>query len=274
MDHDETVLDVQCLNIETFMQQETMRVVQDVSFRIDKGQVLGIVGESGCGKSLTCMSILGLLPDTARVTQGKILLKGSNLLDSSEKELIQVRRRLLSLVLQNPMIAFNPLKTIGSQFIETLRLQGNYTRKQAAEHAVYCLKEMNLAEPDRLLRQYPFELSGGMLQRVMIGLAIANQPSLFIADEPTTALDSVNREHVLNAIRRIKSAGETAILLVSHDMNVIEAVADNVIVMNKGKIVESGKTSDVIRNPRNEYTKLLCESRFLNHHTKEEPRAL
>ncbi|TVX99094.1 ABC transporter ATP-binding protein [Cohnella terricola] len=262
MDNRQKVLDVRALEIEIVSERGRMKAVQHLSFGIETGQVLGIVGESGCGKSMTCMSILGLLPDSAHVTRGSIRLNGIELTGLSSKKLMQIRRHQLSLVLQNPMTAFNPLKTIGSQFVETLRLKSNCSKKQAFELATQRLAEMNLPEPDRVLSQYPFELSGGMLQRIMIGLATANNPTLLIADEPTTALDNGNREHVLNAIRRIKAKGGTAMLLVSHDLSVIEAVADTVIVMKKGQIVESGLTKDVIRHPQAEYTKLLCDSRL------------
>jgi nickel transport system ATP-binding protein len=262
VDNRDAILDVRAIEIELLSEKSRSTVVQDLSFTINKGQVLGIVGQSGCGKSMTCMTILGLLPKAARMTGGSILLNGTSLTILSRKELMMIRRRQLSLVLQNPMTAFNPLKTIGSQFIETLRLQGKYTRIEALGKAIKHLEDMNLADPDRVLRQYPFELSGGMLQRVMIGLAISKQPSLLIADEPTTALDTNNQEHVISAMRRIKAGGETGILLVSHDLNVIEALADRVIVMKQGKVVESGLSKEVIYHPKEEYTKLLCESRL------------
>ncbi|RKP56302.1 ABC transporter ATP-binding protein [Cohnella endophytica] len=260
---DQSVLDVQELQIAVASERGVVQAVQDLSFNIGKGQVLGIVGESGCGKSMTCMSILGLLPDSAYVTRGRIRLKGQELTDLSPRERNHVRREKISLVLQNPMTAFNPLLTIGRQFIETLKLHGSYSRKQALERSMACLAEMNLPEPERVLRQYPYELSGGMLQRSMIGLALSNKPALLIADEPTTALDSGNRDHVLNAFRRIKADGETAVLLVSHDIGVIEAVADSVIVMKQGKIVENGSTADVLKNPAHEYTKLLLDARLM-----------
>ncbi|MFC5406327.1 ABC transporter ATP-binding protein [Cohnella soli] len=269
---DQTVLDVERLRIEVASERGIAQAVQDLSFKISKGQVLGIVGESGCGKSMTCMSILGLLPASAYVTQGSIRLNGAELNALSLRERNCVRREQISLVLQNPMTAFNPLMTIGRQFIETLKLHRSYSRKQALMHAMECLAEMNLSEPEQVLRQYPYELSGGMLQRVMIGLALSNKPDLLIADEPTTALDSRNREHVLNAFRRIKAASETAVLLVSHDIEVIEAVADSVIVMKQGKIVESGSTVDVLTRPAHEYTKLLLDARLTTAHSGNKNR--
>ncbi|MBB6674676.1 ABC transporter ATP-binding protein [Cohnella nanjingensis] len=258
----QTVLDVRHLSIEVQSDRGQTKAVQDVTFRIRAGEVLGIVGESGCGKSMTCLSILGLLPPSASLTYGSIRLGGRELTGLAPREMIRIRGSEVSLVVQNPMTAFNPLLTIGSQFIETLRLHGFRSRKEATEQAIRCLARMNLKDPGRILSQYPFELSGGMLQRVMIGLSISTNPALLVADEPTTALDSMNRGGVIDAFHAIKANRETAILLVSHDLNVIEALADAVVVMKKGRIIESGTVEKLRDNPEQEYTKLLWEARL------------
>ncbi|OPH50495.1 nickel import ATP-binding protein NikD [Paenibacillus ferrarius] len=262
MKEEECVLDVRGLSVQVQSHQGWTPVVDDVSFQIKAGQVLGIVGESGCGKSMTSLAILGLLPAAARLSQGSIALKGQELTTMKPAQLRRIRGQELSLIMQNPMTAFNPLVTIGTQFAETLFAHQNMTRKQASTHASTCLKQMNLHEPERILKQFPFELSGGMLQRVMIALSLSLNPSLLIADEPTTALDSINRRNVVDAFRAIKKEAKTAILLVSHDLNVIEKVADVVAVMKKGQLVEMAATHDLLTSPQNEYTQLLWNSRL------------
>ncbi|WP_018757655.1 ABC transporter ATP-binding protein [Paenibacillus terrigena] len=258
----EIILDVQRLSISVQTERGITQAVQEVSFQIEAGKVLGIVGESGCGKSMTCMSILGLLPLSARMDHGSMKLRGQGLTDMTANQLRHIRGRELSLVLQNPMTAFNPALTIGKQFIETLRTHAKLSQQRAKEMAIDCLKQMNLAEPERILKQYPFELSGGMLQRIMIALSLSMKPSLIIADEPTTALDNVNRHHVMEAFRSIKAAGHTSILLVSHDLSVIAGLADHIIVMKDGLIVEQGDADRLMADPKHEYTKMLWDARL------------
>ncbi|WP_409346100.1 ABC transporter ATP-binding protein [Paenibacillus sp. MBLB4367] len=258
----EPVLSVNGLSVQIQVEQGLLQVLHDISFRIEAGKVLGIVGESGSGKSMLCLAVLGLLHQSAKIVQGNIRVKGLELVGMPESKLRRIRGQELSLVLQNPMTAFNPVLTIGKQFVETLRAHKSLSRKQAKEKAVACMKQMSLPEPERIMSQYPFELSGGMLQRVMIALAISMEPSLLIADEPTTALDGMNRRNVMEAFRTIKEGGRTAILLVSHDLSVIGELADEIIVMKHGHMVESASAERLLASPEHEYTKLLWNARL------------
>ena len=262
MNDGQPVLEIKDLTIEVQSHRGAVFAVKDVSLRIKAGQALGIVGESGCGKSMTCLSILGLLPSAATLVKGSIRLDGRELSGLTSGQLTRVRGKIVSMIVQNPMTAFNPALTIGRQFFETLRLHGKFTRREAREEAVRSLAAMNLTDPERILELYPFELSGGMLQRVMIALSVSTNPSLLIADEPTTALDSRNRVQVIEVLQAIKERREQAILIVSHDLSVIEALADDVIVMKDGRIVESGPLHKLKGNPQHEYTKQLLNARI------------
>ncbi|MCY9589896.1 ABC transporter ATP-binding protein [Paenibacillus chitinolyticus] len=236
--------------------------VQDSSFQIEAGKVLGIVGESGCGKSTTCMAILGLLPAPAQITNGSIKLRGKELVGLAQQQMRHLRGKELALILQNPMTAFNPTLTIGKQFTETLRAHQALSRTQAEQKAMDAIRQMGLNDAEKIINQYPFELSGGMLQRIMIALSISMKPSLLIADEPTTALDSVNRYMVMKTFQKIKEEGHTAILLVSHDLGFIRKLADEVIVMKEGRVVEMSDTEQILSSPQNEYTKMLLDARL------------
>ncbi|BBH19067.1 ABC transporter ATP-binding protein [Paenibacillus baekrokdamisoli] len=264
------ILEVDRLHVEIQTYQGSVQAVRDISFRIDEGKVLGLVGESGCGKSMTCLAIFGLLSQSAVLGKSsRIRLQGRELSTMSEEELRQLRGLDMSFILQNPMNAFNPVLTIGKQFQETIQAHTDFTRKQALTLAIEALAQMNLSEPAKLLKQYPFELSGGMLQRVMIALSLSLKPALLIADEPTTALDNVNRRNVIEAFQAVKAVGTTALLLVSHDLNVIGELADMVAVMKQGEIVEMAPTNEIFSNPQHEYTKLLLDARLTASSRKE-----
>ncbi|WP_036692280.1 ABC transporter ATP-binding protein [Paenibacillus tyrfis] len=258
----DTILDVNGLSVHIQTDYGLVHAVQEVSFQVGPGKVMGIVGESGCGKSMTCMAVLGLLPAAAAITQGSVRLRGKELTDLKESDFRRIRGKELSLVLQNPMTAFNPVLTVGKQFAETLRTHQNLSRKQADQLAVDCLKQVGLLEAEKILGQYPFELSGGMLQRIMVALSVSMKPALLIADEPTTALDSVNRRKVMEMFRRIKEEENTAILLVSHDLSFIGELADEVMVMKQGRIVEKAAATELMTCPQHEYTKLLLDARL------------
>ncbi|WP_088835376.1 ABC transporter ATP-binding protein [Paenibacillus tyrfis] len=258
----DTILDVNGLSVYIQTDYGLVHAVQEVSFQVRPGKVMGIVGESGCGKSMTCMAVLGLLPAAAAITQGSVRLRGKELTDLKESDFRRIRGKELSLVLQNPMTAFNPVLTVGKQFAETLRTHQNLSRKQADQLAVDCLKQVGLLEAEKILGQYPFELSGGMLQRIMVALSVSMKPALLIADEPTTALDSVNRRKVMEMFRRIKEEENTAILLVSHDLSFIGELADEVMVMKQGRIVEKAAATELMTCPQHEYTKLLLDARL------------
>ncbi|KQL46409.1 nickel import ATP-binding protein NikD [Brevibacillus choshinensis] len=261
MNERDILLDVNGLNVQIQTDYGLVSTVRDVSFQIMAGKVLGIVGESGCGKSMTCLAILQLLQKHATM-EGSIRLQGRELIGMTPKQMRKLRGQDICFIMQNPMNAFNPVLRIEKQFVETIRAHTSVSKIQAKYVAIECLKQMNLSDPEKVLGQYPFELSGGMLQRVMIALSIAMRPALLIGDEPTTALDNVNRRTVIDAFRKIKKEGETAILLVSHDLDVIGELADEVAVMKQGEIVEIAPATQLFTNPQHEYTKLLLDARM------------
>lgn len=238
------------------------QAVNDVSFKLEAGKVLGIVGESGSGKTMTCMSLLNLLPDKAKVVQGSIKFNNIDLLNVSTEDIRKVRGSEIAMIMQNPMIAFNPVRTIGRHFFETLRTHLPITKQQARKIAVEYLEKTDLLNPENVLKQYPFQLSGGMLQRVMIAITMSLSPSIIIADEPTTALDATNQLQVLKQMDKLRKEYNTCILLVSHDLGVIAQLADEVAVMYGGYIVEKAPVLKLFNRPMHPYTRVLLESRL------------
>ncbi|WP_342605290.1 ABC transporter ATP-binding protein [Peribacillus sp. FSL E2-0159] len=223
---------------------------------------MGIVGESGSGKTMTCMSLLNLLPDKAKVVQGSIKFNNIDLLNVSTEDIRKVRGSEIAMIMQNPMIAFNPVRTIGRHFIETLRTHLPITKQQARKMALEYLEKTDLPNPENVLKQYPFQLSGGMLQRVMIAITMSLSPSIIIADEPTTALDVTNQLQVLKQLDKLRKEYNTCILLVSHDLGVIAQLADEVAVMYGGYIVEKAPVLKLFNRPMHPYTRVLLESRL------------
>ncbi|MFU2014508.1 ABC transporter ATP-binding protein [Peribacillus butanolivorans] len=256
------ILTVDNLNVIVTTPYGVTQTVHDVSFKLEAGKVLGLVGESGSGKTMTCMSLLKLLPEKAKVVQGSIKFKNIDLLNVSTEDLRKVRGSEIAMIMQNPMIAFNPVRTIGRHFIETLRTHLPITKQQARKMAVEYLEKMDLPNPENVLKQYPFQLSGGMLQRVMIAITMSLSPSIIIADEPTTALDSTNQLQVLKQLDKLRKEYNTCILLVSHDLGVIAQLADEVAVMYGGYIVEKAPVLKLLNRPMHPYTKVLLESRL------------
>jgi peptide/nickel transport system ATP-binding protein len=231
--------------------------VDDIGFEVGTGEILGIVGESGCGKSLTALSIPGLLPQAAAVTTGHIRFEGRNLLDCSPKELRQIRGKELSMVFQEPAPSLNPLVKIGQQIGETLALHGEKDKGRIRVQTLEMMESLGLPEPEKLAEAYPHQLSGGMCQRVMIALAVICKPKLLIADEPTTALDVSTQAHILNLLDRINRDLGLSILFISHDLRVIRRLCRRVLVMYAGKIVEEGPVEGVFSRPAHEYTRGL-----------------
>ena len=248
------LLDVQHLSV-TF--GGATAAVDDVSFQMAAGETLGLVGESGSGKSVTAFSILRLLQPPGRITGGKVLFQGRDLLTLPEGEMREVRGAGISLIFQEPMTALNPVMRVGDQIAEALLVHGRATRAEARARAVELLEAVRIPDAARRVRDYPHQLSGGMRQRVMIAIALACQPPLIIADEPTTALDVTIQAQVLELLRDLKARYHLALLLITHDFGVIAEMADRVAVMFKGKIVEQGPVRDILRHPTHDYTRNL-----------------
>jgi len=233
------------------------RSVDGVTFSIEAGQTLAVVGESGCGKSVTAMSILRLIPEPPGKLAGAIRFNGRNLLELSDAEMRAIRGNEISMIFQEPMTSLNPVLTIGRQIGETLRLHQGMTAEQAETRAVEILQLVGIPEPARRVREYPHQLSGGMRQRVMIAIALACNPKLLIADEPTTALDVTIQAQILDLMRDLKSRVGAAIMLITHDLGVVAEVADQVVVMYAGRKVEEAPVRELFRRPLHPYTKGL-----------------
>lgn len=250
------------LSLSFASEQGRVRAVQDVSFDVMPGQTVGIVGESGCGKSVTAMSLMGLLPpQAARIDGGEILFEGKNLLTLRPSHMADLRGNQLAMIFQEPMSALNPVLTIGEQLVEPLVRHRGDSPKTAWIKATALLTDVGLARADSLMSSYPHQLSGGMLQRVMIAMALSCKPKLLIADEPTTALDVAVQAQILTLLREQAQRQHMALMLITHDLGVIAQMADHVVVMYAGKIVEQGPTADVLRNPLHPYTQGLIASR-------------
>ena len=255
------ILNVKDLHVQVRNQEGFSTLVQDINFGIRKGKVLGLVGESGSGKTVTSMSILQLHDKKNMDVKGSITLQGMELNGLENREIRKVRGKDIAFIMQNPMNAFTPVFTIGHQVIETIKTHTSLNKKQAKELAIEVMESVNLPNPDKLLKNYPFQLSGGMLQRVMISMAACLQPSVIIADEPTTALDLHSQLLVLRLLEKVRSEYGTSILLISHDLGVISELADDVIVMQHGRIVEAANVLELFDNPQHEYTKKLLRTR-------------
>ncbi|WP_186578533.1 ABC transporter ATP-binding protein [Aquibacillus kalidii] len=258
---DQYILNVRDLNVQVKTAEGMSTLVRNINFGMKKGQVLGLVGESGSGKTVTSMSILQLLNRKNMNIQGSITLKNKELNGLKEKELREFRGKEIAFIMQNPMNAFTPVFTIGQQLVETIRSHTTLNKKQAKELAIDVMQSVNLPDPEIIFKNYPFQLSGGMLQRVMIAMAACLHPSVIIADEPTTALDLHNQLLVLRLLERIRSEYGTSILLISHDLGVISEMADDVMVMQNGQIIETANVFDLFDNPQHEYTKRLLRTR-------------
>ncbi|MBM7541940.1 nickel import ATP-binding protein NikD [Amphibacillus cookii] len=264
------ILRVKDLHVKVKTKEGLSTLVQDINFGVKKGRVTGLVGESGSGKTVTSMSILQLFDQNKMDVQGSITLNGRELSRLKNKEMREIRGKDIAFIMQNPMNAFTPVFTIGHQFVETIKSHTPLKKKQAKALAIDMMESVNLPNPDKLLKNYPFQLSGGMLQRVMIAMAACLQPSIIIADEPTTALDLHNQLLVLRLLNKIRSQYGTSILLISHDLGVIAEMADDVIVMKQGRIVESANVFDLFDHPKHEYTKKLLRIRPTLH-PKQQP---
>jgi ABC-type dipeptide/oligopeptide/nickel transport system ATPase component len=251
------LLDVQHLTVVFEGVQPRVTAVSDVSFQIASGETLGLVGESGSGKSVTAYSILRLLQPPGRITGGRIMFEGRDLLALTEGEMRQVRGARISLIFQEPMTALNPVMRVGDQIAEALTVHDQATPREGRDRAVALLEAVHIADAGRRVRDYPHQLSGGMRQRVMIAIALACHPALVIADEPTTALDVTIQAQVLDLLRELRAQYNLALLLITHDFGVIAEMADRVAVMYRGAIVEQGPVRQILRAPEHDYTRSL-----------------
>ena len=254
------VLELRGLKTEFFTDEGAVPAVNDVSFSINAGEVLGLVGESGCGKSVTALSIMRLLSAAGRVTAGEILLGGVNILRLPEREMEDIRGNRISMVFQEPMTSLNPLMTIGNQVAEPLILHKRMRKREALERAIEILREVRISDPERRVHEYPHQLSGGMRQRVMIAMAIACHPSVVIADEPTTALDVTIQAQILDLLQKLREEFNIAILLITHALGVVAEIADRVAVMYAGRIVEDAPVNELFSHPCHPYAAGLLDS--------------
>ena len=254
----ETLLEVENLQVEFKTRNGIARVLDHVSFELQRGRTLGIVGESGCGKSMTALSIMGLVPTPpGRISGGRILLEGEDLLQVGKKRLRQVRGNEISMIFQEPMTSLNPVYTVGDQIAESVRLHQGLGKREALDRAVEMLKAVGIPAPERRIKEYPYQLSGGMRQRVMIAMALACDPAVLIADEPTTALDVTVQAQIFDLLEDLQARSHAAIILITHDMGAIAEMADRVVVMYAGRVVEEGTVEAILDVPKHPYTQGL-----------------
>lgn len=257
----ETLLQIK--NLKTYFKTDDsiVKAVDDVSIEIKNGQTVCIVGESGCGKSVTALSILGLINNPGYIEGGEVILDGRNLMDAKKKEMSSIRGNELSMIFQEPMTSLNPLMTIGKQIVEPLIEHKKLDKIEAFEQGVELIKKVGISRAEEIMYSYPHELSGGMLQRIMIAIALSCNPKLLIADEPTTALDVTIQAQILDLINGLKDEFNTAVLLITHDLGVVAEVADYVVVMYAGKIIEEAPVLELFKNNMHPYTEGLLKAK-------------
>ena len=269
MKQEETILQVKKLCVDFKTREGSVRVLDNIDLHLTAGESIGIVGESGCGKSMTAFSIMGLVPTPSGViSNGSILFKDIDLLKISEKEMQDIRGNRISMIFQEPMTSLNPVFTVGNQIAESIQRHQQLSNREARRKSLEMLRAVKIPAPERRIRQYPHELSGGMRQRIMIAMALSCQPSVLIADEPTTALDVTVQAQILDLLRAMQKDMSTAVILITHDMGVIAEFAERVIVMYAGRKVEEGAIDQIITNPFHPYTRGLLKC---VPHLKDDP---
>jgi len=257
----EKLLEIKNLTTEFKQDKGTVTAVHNVSFDINKGEILGLVGESGCGKSVTSLSIMRLLIDTSgKITGGEVILDGKNINDVPEREMRQIRGKKMAMIFQEPMTSLNPCMRIDKQIMEAILLHNNITKKEAYERAFQVLKSVGIPDPKNTLQSFPHQLSGGMSQRVMIAMAMSCEPELLIADEPTTALDVTIQAQILELMVKIKNENNMGILMITHDLGVVARMCSRVVVMYAGRVMEEALVEELFANPLHPYTKGLIAS--------------
>lgn len=261
MSNTEKMLDIKDLSVIYKTDLETVYAVNDVTLSLEKGATLGLVGETGAGKTTLALTLMRLLPErTGKITSGSITFEGESIVDLPEAHMRKIRGDKIAMIFQDPMTSLNPTYTIGRQLMEAILLHTNRDRKQAWDRAVEMLRLVNVNEPEKRMKQYPFEFSGGMRQRVMIAMALACEPDILIADEPTTALDVTIQAQILELMKSLQEELGMAIIMITHDLGVVAQLCDEVIVMYAGSICEQGTAEEIFYNPRHEYTKGLMRS--------------
>ena len=254
------LLSVKNLRTSFFTSSGEVKAVDDISFNLEKGKVLGIVGESGSGKSVTAYSIMRILSNPGKIVSGKILFNGEDLVLANEFAMRKIRGNKISIIFQDPMTSLNPVYTIGNQLLEAILLHTDNDKVKAKARAIELLTLVGVNEPEKRLKQYPYEFSGGMRQRVMIAMALACEPDILIADEPTTALDVTIQAQILELMQSIQKKMGMAIILITHDLGVVANMCDEILVMYAGKVAERGTAKEIFYNPHHEYTKGLLNS--------------
>jgi len=259
-----TLLEVSNLQTQFKLEKNVIRAVNDVSFSVAEGKVLGIVGESGCGKSVTVLSIMRLIESPGEITKGQVIFRDENeetdLLTLSDKKLEKILGNRISMIFQDPMTSLNPVLSVGYQIMETLRVHRGLSYRKAKEQGIYLLQSVEIANARQRFNDYPHEFSGGMRQRVMIAMAIACQPKLLIADEPTTALDVTIQAQILHLLRKLKKELGMSVIIITHDLGVVAQIADRVAVMYAGRIVENASVREIFNFPQHPYTQALIAS--------------
>ena len=255
-----SILDVKNLNIGFNTENGFRQALWDVSFALERGKTLAIVGESGCGKTISAMSVLQLLPKTAQITSGEIYYNGENLIDKTNTEMQKIRGKKIALIPQDPMTSLNPLYTVGDQLLEVIKIHQGLTGKEATLKAIEALDEVQIPSAKERLRAYPHEFSGGMKQRAIIAMALACNAEILIADEPTTALDVTIQAQIMDLIKQIKEKNNTAVLLITHDLGLVRENAENIAVMYSGRIVEQAGAEEFFNNPKHPYSIALLNS--------------
>ena len=251
------LLEVKYLKTYYYTDEGVVKSVDGVSFSVDKGETLGVVGESGCGKSITSMSIMQLIGKPGKIVNGEIDFKGENLLNKDKEEMRKIRGKEIAMIFQEPMTSLNPVYTVGQQIMEAVLIHEDMTKEQARERAIQMLDLVKIPDAEKRLNSYPHEFSGGMRQRVMIAMALSCNPEFLICDEPTTALDVTIQAQILNLINELKEKTGTAVMMITHDLGVISEVADNVMVMYAGQVVEYTDVDTVFEKPLHPYTQGL-----------------
>ena len=254
MDTNHNTLEIKGLKTHFFTKRGVVPAVDGVDLTIPKGQIIGVVGESGCGKSMTAMSVMQLLQHPGRIVEGEILLDGENLVGKTKQEMCKIRGNDISMIFQEPMTSLNPVYTIKDQIYEVLKVHENLPKAQAEERVLELLRLVGIPHPELRLNSYPYQLSGGMQQRVMIAIALACQPEILLADEPTTALDVTVQAQIMELISRLKEEREMSIILISHNMGIIAEMCDQMLVMYGGVVVEEGSCKQIFAAPKHPYT--------------------